>query len=111
LLATGRNGTADTGGSPITIAGQGFNHAVGPLQFADTASPFSIGTQFTYTVNGDTGISAQTVSQNPALVDVEVCSVTGCSLNPLADHFYRCPPRIPVVNSITPTSGPDDHPR
>jgi hypothetical protein len=58
-----------TGGT-VTI---GFNQAVGPFQFADTSSPFSLGTQFTYTVNSDSSISSQTVQQNPALVDVEVC--------------------------------------
>jgi hypothetical protein len=104
--ATGRNGAADTGGAPLAITGQGFDQAVGPIEFVDAVSPFSIGTQYTYTVKSDSRISTQTVAQNPGLVDVEVCSVTGCSLNPPADYFYLYPPGNPVVSSISPTSGP-----
>lgn len=104
--ATGRNGAADTGGAPLAITGQGFDQAVGPIEFVDAESPFSIGTQYTYTVRSDSSISTQTVAQNPALVDVEVCSVTACSLNPPADYFYLYPPGNPVVTSVSPTSGP-----
>jgi len=102
---TKKNGGPDTGGSPIVITGHGFNQAVGPLQFADT-TPFSLGTQFTYTVHSDSSISAQTVQQNPALVDVEVCSATACSLNRPADEFFLFPPGNPVVTTIRPASGP-----
>ena len=104
--ATERDGGPATGRTPIAIGGSGFDQAIGPLQFVDTASPFSLGTQYTYTVNSDTSISSQTVGQNPALVDVEVCSVTGCSLNPPQDYFYLYPPGDPKVDSIRPTSGP-----
>jgi len=104
--ATGHNGAVDTGGAPLAISGEGFEQAVGPVEFVDYASPFSLGTQYTYTVNSDSSISTETVSQNPALVDVEVCSVTGCSLNPPADHFYLYPPGNPTVTSVTPASGP-----
>jgi hypothetical protein len=65
-----------------------------------------LGTQYTYTVGSDTAISTQTVAQNPAAVDVEVCSVTGCSFNPPADLFLLYPPGNPVVHSIHPRSGP-----
>lgn len=102
---TKRNGGRDTGGSPIAITGHGFSQAVAPLLFVDTSSPFSLGTQFTYTVNSDGSISSRTVQQNPAVVDVEVCSVTGCSSNPPADRFFLFPPGNPVVTSIRPTSG------
>jgi len=103
---TKNNGGPDTGGSPIAVTGHGFNQAVGPLQFADTSSPFSLGTQFTYAVNSDSSISTQTVQQDPARVDVEVCSVTACSLNPPADEFFLFPPGNPVVTSIKPAAGP-----
>jgi hypothetical protein len=104
--ATGRNGGPDTGGTPITIGGQGFDQAVGPIQFVDSETPFSIGTQYTYTVNSDGKISTQTVGQNPALVDVEVCSVSGCSLGPPDDYFYLYPPGNPKVDAVSPKSGP-----
>jgi hypothetical protein len=111
--SSGNNGGPDTGGSPISITGAGFNQAVGPLRFVDIASPFSLGTQFTYTVSSDTGITSQTVSQNPAVVDVEVCTVTACSAPSSAakppssaDEFFLYPPGDPKVDSISPTSGP-----
>jgi hypothetical protein len=102
---TKRNGGRDTGGSPIAITGLGFSQAVAPLVFLDSSSPFSIGTQYTFTVNSDGSISSRTVQQNPGVVDVEVCSVTGCAANPPADEFFLFPPGNPVVTSIRPTSG------
>jgi hypothetical protein len=105
-LATGINAAGDTGGTPIEISGAGFAQAVGPVRFLDDVSPFSTGIQHTYTVDSDTSISTQTVSQNPSLVDVEVCSVTGCSFNPPADYFILYPPGAPKVEAVTPASGP-----
>jgi len=102
----GLSGAADTGGTPITISGAGFEQAVGPLGFVDIATPYSLGTQYTYTVASDTSISTETVAQNPAIVDTEVCTVTGCSLNPPADYFVLFPPGNPNVDSISPSSGP-----
>jgi len=106
--ATGRNGAADTGGAPMMISGRGFNQAVGPLEFADVSAqqPPIFATQYTYTVRNDSSIAAQAVASNPGLDDVEVCSVTGCSLNPPADYFYLYPPGNPKVTSVTPASGP-----
>jgi Pro-kumamolisin, activation domain/IPT/TIG domain len=101
---TKHNGGPDTGGSPIAITGHGFSQAVGPLQFPDASFGFSFGTQYIYTVNSDSSISSQTVQQDPAVVDVQVCSVTGCSANP-GDKFFLFPPGNPVVTSINPTSG------
>jgi hypothetical protein len=103
--ATGRNGAADTGGAPMAITGQGFNQAVGPLEFADVSPP-AFATQYTYTVRNDSSISTQSVASNPGLDDVEVCSVTACSDNPPADYFYLYPPGNPKVTSVTPASGP-----
>jgi hypothetical protein len=102
-------GGPDTGRTPIQITGEGFaGQLTGPVQFVDFSggSGFSDGTQYTYTVQGNTGISTQTVAQNPALVDVEVCTVSGCSSNPPADEFYLYPPGNPKVDSISPASGP-----
>jgi hypothetical protein len=106
-LLKGISGSADTGGTPIDIAGQGFEgQVIAPIDFSDPSSPFSLGTQYTFTVHGDTSITTSTVEQDPALVDVEVCTVTGCSHNPPADLFYLYPPGDPKVTSLSPTSGP-----
>jgi hypothetical protein len=100
-------GGPDTGRTPIEIDGQGFSgQVVAPIEFSDVATPFSFGTQYTYTVNGDRQITTQTVAQNPAVVDVQVCTVTGCSLNPPADEFILYPPGDPTVTSVKPASGP-----
>jgi hypothetical protein len=99
-------GSADTGGTAVTVTGAGFDQAVGPIGFVDAASPFSLGTQYNYDVASDTSIGTETVQQNPALVDVEVCSVSGCSYNPPADLYILYPPGSPVVTSVSPKSGP-----
>jgi hypothetical protein len=103
---TGKNGAADTGGAPMAITGQGFGQAVGPLEFVDTEAPQIFATQYTYDVRSDSSISTESVASNPGLDDVEVCSVTACSLNPPADYFYLYPPGNPKVASVTPASGP-----
>jgi hypothetical protein len=105
LTGAGIDGAPDTGGTPITITGAGFEQAVGPIGFIDNVSSFSVGTQYVYTVDSDTSISTETVAQNPAAVDVEVCTVTGCSYNPPADIFLLYPPGNPKVVSISPKSG------
>jgi Pro-kumamolisin, activation domain len=94
--ATGKNGAADTGGAPMAITGHGFDQAVGPLQFVDTSTQ-ALATQYTYTARTDSRISTESVASNPGLDDVEVCSVTACSLNPPADYFYLYPPGNPKV--------------
>ncbi|MGA9775516.1 MAG: IPT/TIG domain-containing protein [Candidatus Dormiibacterota bacterium] len=101
----GMYGAPDTGGTSITIAGSGFAQALPPIQFSDYDTPFSIGTQYNATVNSDTSITTQTVAQNSAIVDVQVCTVTGCSLNPPADFLVLYPPGNPVVDSISPNAG------
>jgi hypothetical protein len=98
-------GAADTGGTRITIKGAGFNQALGPIAYLDLLSPYSLGTQYRYTVNSNSRISTRTVQQSPAIVDVLVCSVTGCSGNANA-AFTLYPPGKPVVRRIQPASGP-----
>jgi hypothetical protein len=104
----GVSGGPSTGGTPIQINGHGFaGQLLSPLQFAD-ADPTggSFGTQYTFTVRGDTSISTETVAQAPGIVDVELCTVTGCSHNPPADRFYLYPPGDAAVASVSPGSGP-----
>ena len=104
----GVSGGPDTGGTPIRVTGQGFaGQLVAPLQFVDTkASGTSFGTQYTFTVISDSRLTAQTVSQSAALVDVQACTVSGCSANSPADEFWLYPPGNPSVSAISPTSGP-----
>ena len=103
---TNRNGAADTGGAPMAITGQGFDQAVGPIQFNEVENPTIFTSQFTYGVNSDSSISAKSPASNAGLYDVEVCSVTGCAPNPPDDHFFLYPPGNPVVTSVSPASGP-----
>ncbi len=104
--ASGRNGAADSGGAPVTLSGQGFSQAVGPLLFQDTGGAGEYATQYTYTVANDSRITTHAPASLPGLDDVEVCSVTACTPNPPADHFYLYPPGNPKVDSISPSSGP-----
>ena len=109
LTTTGSQaGAPDTGGTPLTITGAGFDQAVGPIVYSDLNTGFSLGTQYSYAVNSDTSISTQTVQQNPAVYEVWVCSVTGCSSNAAdsGDVFLLFPPGNPVVTGISSASGP-----
>jgi hypothetical protein len=107
----GTNAGPDTGGTPIDIAGQGFDEVLGPILFADNFSGFSFGTQYNYAVNSDTDVTTTTVAQNPAVADVQLCTVTDCSSptsqnGDSSDVFLLFPPGNPKIDSITPSSGP-----
>jgi hypothetical protein len=113
-------GAPDTGGAPLDIQGQGFLQTVGPVIFEDNLTGaafgipgFSTGTQYNYSLNSDTDITAGSLQQNPALVDVELCSETGCSAPSSqasppssADELLIYPPGGPVVTAVSPSSGP-----
>ncbi len=103
----GTYGAPDTGGTPIRVSGRGFaDQLVAPMEFTDSESQFSVGTQYTFTDNNDTSLITETVAHNPAIVDVQVCTVTACSLNPPSDLLYVYPPGNPKVASVSPSSGP-----
>jgi hypothetical protein len=112
-------GAPDTGGAPVDIQGQGFWQTVGPVEFVDNITGaaygggFSTGTQYTYSLNSDTDITTDTLQQNPALVDVQLCSETGCSAPSSqasppssADELLIYPPGAPVVTGVSPSTGP-----
>jgi hypothetical protein len=106
-------GGPDTGGTPIAIHGSGFAaQLVPPIQFNDASGTgASTGTQYTFSVVSNSQVNTQTVAENPALVDVQACTVTGCSTassteGSTADEFLLYPPGDPQVNSVTPSSGP-----
>jgi hypothetical protein len=103
----GTYGAPDTGRTPIRLSGRGFvGQLIAPIEFTDTTSPYSLGSQYTFTVNSNSSLSTETVAQNPAIVDVQLCTVSGCSLDPPADLLYIYPPGNPRVTSVSPQSGP-----
>jgi hypothetical protein len=101
----GMSGAVDTGGTPILIAGKGMLGQVTLVRFEDSQSPPSEGTNYTFTAASDTKLTTQTVSQNPALANVQVCTVTGCSATSKADLLFLYPPGQPGVESLAPHSG------
>jgi hypothetical protein len=103
----GTYGAPDSGRTPLQVRGRGFvGQLLAPIEFSDTTSPYSLGTQYTFTVNSNTSLSTETVAQNPAIVDVRLCTVSGCSLDRPADLLYIYPPGNPSVTSVSPHSGP-----
>jgi hypothetical protein len=102
----GMSGAADTGGTPLQISGQGMLGQVTVVRFEDSQSPPSEGTNYSSSATSDTQLSTQTVSQNPAIANVQVCTVTGCSATSGADLLFLYPPGQPQVESLQPHSGP-----
>jgi Pro-kumamolisin, activation domain/IPT/TIG domain len=101
----GMSGALDTGGTPIRIAGRGMLGQVTEVRFTDSAGPSSEGTNYAVTAVSNTKLSTQTVSQNPALADLQVCTVSGCSATSSADLIFLYPPGQPDVESLAPHSG------
>ena len=92
-------------GSPLRISGVGLLQTFGPIGFVDNLTDFSLGTQYNFAVKSDRTLTTESVAQNPGLLDVEVCSVTGCSLNPKTDLLVVYPPGNPKIDSISPPAG------
>jgi hypothetical protein len=92
------------------VAGAGFANQVVNLAFVDSFGDFSLGTQYQVTATSDTDLTSTTVPQNPAIVDVEVCTVTACSSasshDDPVDEFILYPPGNPKIDSIKPKFGP-----
>jgi hypothetical protein len=105
------NAGPDTGGTPIDVKGQGLASQVIVVTFDDISpNQFSVGTQYNFTPTSNTDLTTRTVSQNPAIVDTQACTVTNCSpptslQNDPADVFILYPPGDPKIDSITPSSG------
>jgi hypothetical protein len=110
--ANGRNlagtyGGPDAGGAPVRVSGRGFaGQLIGPVEFNGVGGAISNGTQYTFSVHSNTSLTTQTVAQNPALVSVQLCTVTGCSSGQPGSHLYLYPPGNPRVSSVSPSSGP-----
>ncbi|HEY1835094.1 MAG TPA: protease pro-enzyme activation domain-containing protein [Solirubrobacteraceae bacterium] len=102
----GMSGAVDTGGTPIQIKGKGLEGQVTFVRFDDSQNPFSEGTNFSFTNVGDTLLNTTTVAQNPALADVQACTVSGCSTPVKGDVMFLYPPGRPEVQAVKPHSGP-----
>jgi hypothetical protein len=101
----GMSGALDTGGTPIVVTGKGMLGQVTDIRFEDSLSPQSEGTNYAYDAASGTRLTTQTVSQNPALANVQVCTVTGCSATSHADLLFLYPPGQPDIESLAPHSG------
>jgi hypothetical protein len=101
----GRSGAADTGGTPIVLQGSGFAGQLTRVQFIEEPEELSQGTQYTLAPEGETRLSTETVSENPGLVHVRACTVTGCSVTSASDQLYLYPPGQPAVDSLAPRTG------
>jgi hypothetical protein len=99
----GISGAPDTGGTPIAVTGEGFARQLTMVEFTD--APVFNSTQYTFSAASDTSLSTETVSQSPALADVLICTVSGCSRIVRADEIYLYPPGNPAVTSVSPRSG------
>ena len=104
-LEPGLHAGPDTGGTSVTLTGKGFENQIIAVAYEDVGGPFSLGTQYTFTVNSNTSLSTETVQENPAEVVVAACTETGCSNSMNAD-FVLYPLGNPVVSASKPVKGP-----
>lgn len=101
----GAIGAADTGGTPLELAGEGFAGQVLRVQFLDAGEGASEGTQFAFTASSNSSLSTHTVSQNAGVVNVQLCTASGCSAPSSATEMYLYAPGAPTVETVTPASG------
>jgi len=93
-------------GTPLDISGKGLLQTIGAIGFVDNQTGFSLGTQYNFAVRSDTRITTESVAQNPAVADVEVCTVTNCSHDPETDELFVYPPGNPSIDTMAPATGP-----
>jgi hypothetical protein len=106
-LLHGHPGAVDTGGAPLDVSGEGLEGQLTYVHF-DEVQPMeepSTGISYAFTEQGG-GISLSTVAELPALLNVEACTVSGCSKDVSADELYLYPPGQPQVEALTPAKGP-----
>jgi hypothetical protein len=102
----GVGGAPSTGGTPIEVRGEHFRGQILSLAIEGlNQSQSSAGTQYRFTVTGDTSLRTRTVAQNPGLAAVEPCTVTGCARGSLQAGLLLYPPGAPDVTAVSPTSG------
>jgi Pro-kumamolisin, activation domain/IPT/TIG domain len=105
ITLEGVGGAPDTGGTALSISGKGMEGQVTVVRFEGTEGPESQGTNYAFNATSDKRLLTQTVSQNPALVNVQACTVSGCSATSNGDQLYLYPPGQPAVESLTPSKG------
>ena len=107
VTVDGLSGASTVGGTPIELRGRHFRGQVLSLKIAGlNAAEQSTGTQYNFKVTGDTTLRTQTVSQNPGLVAVEPCTVSGCAKGSPHAGLVLYPPGSPSVTAVSPSSGP-----
>jgi hypothetical protein len=87
-----------SGGTSITISGSKFTGATGVFFGTAQAAGFA--------VNNDGQITATAPPSNSGTVDIQVATANGTSATNPNDRFLFQPPPAPVVQSVTPSSGP-----
>jgi hypothetical protein len=108
-LLNGHPGATDTGGGALTVSGKGLSGQVTYVHF-DEVEPLvegSTGISYFYTETGN-GISLSTVAELPGLVNVEACTVSGCSGDKSTDELYLYPSGQPKVEALKPSKGPSE---
>ena len=103
----GLYGGLDTGGTPLRVSGRGLDAQVLYLVYLQPGNqPFSVGTQYRFGFDREHGLTTTTVAENPAIVDLEACTVTGCTPTGTHNRFWLYAAGIPSVTAVTPSTGP-----
>jgi hypothetical protein len=103
----GLYGGPDTGGTPLRVSGRGLGSQVLYLVYLQPGDePFSVGTQYLFRVDGDHGLTTATVAENPAIVALEACTVSGCTPSAAHNRFWLYAAGAPSVSAVTPSTGP-----
>jgi Pro-kumamolisin, activation domain/IPT/TIG domain len=107
VTVDGLSGASTIGGTAIEVQGRHLRGQVLSLKIAGlNPSEASGGTQYNFKVTGDSALRTQTVSQNPGLVAVEPCTVSGCAKGSLGAGLLLYPPGSPSVTAVSPSAGP-----
>ncbi len=107
VTVNGLSGASTVGGTPIEVEGQHFRGQVLALRINGlNPADGSGGTQYNFSVTGDTALRTHTVSQNPGLVTVEPCTVSGCAKGSRPGALVLYPPGSPSVTAVSPGTGP-----
>ncbi len=105
LRLHGLGGAVDTGGAPLALKGKGLAGQVALVRF-EGGEGFSEGTQYTLHEGGEDELFVASAAENPSLVQVQACTVTGCSTATPLDQLYLYPPGQPAVEALRPSAGP-----
>jgi hypothetical protein len=104
---SGLYGGPDTGSTPLAIHGRGMSGQVIGLEFVGQGRrSFSFGTQYRSRARGNGLLEADTVAENPGVVAVEACTVSGCTKAGSHNLFWLYPQGTPSVSAVAPDSGP-----